>query len=160
MNKNTIGEPNGASTAFSLPMPSRMHNAGASSAVTAIGTDSQTQNTSVQASTAARRCASGVSPGSGAASTAANASGPSHQPVRCLPRSKACSQRIQRPASSSCMGDLDLGPRIWTTQNPKFIDQNFMSQASLLRLRTLADPRKKMKFCTGFSGEAGSLTST
>ena len=69
MKRKISGSAKGANTSFAGATPSTTHAAAPSSAVADSGSASLTQSTTTAPSTAARRCASGVSPGRGSSSS-------------------------------------------------------------------------------------------
>ena len=87
INKKIEGEAKGASTSRSRATPRGMQSAGASSAVAAMGIASVIQKTTARASTAARRWASTLTPGTGQISRQTMSKGPNPKPTRCLHQS-------------------------------------------------------------------------
>ena len=89
--RKIMGSANGANTAFAGAMPDTTHSSAPIRAVMGIGMGSVTHHVTTQPSTAARRCADGVSDGMGAAYRIAATSGPKKSPSVCRQRSKRSS---------------------------------------------------------------------
>ena len=90
MNRKMIGSANGANAARAGATPRMIARTGPMSAVTASGSASVTQKTTIIARIPARRCA-GSPTGSGATSSAMSTAGPRNSPIVRLRRLKSSS---------------------------------------------------------------------